>query len=49
MPDSEPKFIIFGEVLDGYWRRLRSAEGRRLSLPGEGISRRPSANGRCTA
>jgi hypothetical protein len=25
--DSESKFIIFGDVLHGYWWRLRSAEG----------------------
>lgn len=34
MPDSEPKFIIFGDVLDGYWWRLRSAEGKTLESSG---------------
>jgi uncharacterized protein YegP (UPF0339 family) len=30
MSDGEEKFVIFGDVLDGYWWRLRSAEGRTL-------------------
>lgn len=34
MPDSEPQFIIFGDVLDGYWWRLRSAEGKTLESSG---------------
>jgi len=28
MEDDGPKFIIFGDVFDGYWWRLRSAEGQ---------------------
>lgn len=29
-----PKFVIFGNVLDGYWWRLRSASGETLEVSG---------------
>ena len=34
MPDSGPKFIIFGDVVDGYWWRLRSAKGDTVESSG---------------
>jgi uncharacterized protein YegP (UPF0339 family) len=34
MSDIEPKFIIFGDMLDGYWWRLRSASGETVESSG---------------
>jgi hypothetical protein len=34
MNDSDPKFIIFGDVLNGYWWRLRSPEGETVESSG---------------
>ncbi len=34
MDDGDPKFIIFGGVLDGYWWRLRSASGETIESSG---------------
>jgi hypothetical protein len=31
MFDSDPKFVIFGDLLNGYWRRLRSPKGETLN------------------
>jgi hypothetical protein len=32
--DDDPKFILFGDAFDGYWRRLRSASGQTLEASG---------------
>jgi uncharacterized protein YegP (UPF0339 family) len=32
--DSEPKFVIFGDVLGGYWWRLRSAKEETVESSG---------------
>jgi hypothetical protein len=32
--EGAPKFIIFGDVIEGYWWRLRSAEGATLNPSG---------------
>jgi hypothetical protein len=34
MYDGDPKFIFFGDVLDGYWWRLRSPKGETLQSSG---------------
>jgi len=34
MKDGDPKFIIFGDVCDGYWWRLRSASGKTIEASG---------------
>jgi hypothetical protein len=39
MSDSDPKFVIFGEVLNGYWWRLRSAEGKTVEFSGRAHNR----------
>ena len=34
MYDSGPQFIIFGDILNGYWWRLRSPKGKTLNSSG---------------
>jgi hypothetical protein len=34
MEDSDLKFIIFGDVFDGYWWRLRSVSGKTIESSG---------------
>jgi hypothetical protein len=41
MYDSDPQFIIFGDVLNGYWWRLRCPKGETLNT--SGITRRHKA------
>ena len=40
MSDSDPNFVIFGDVLNGYWWRLRSAEGKTVEFSGRAHRRK---------
>ena len=45
MYDSDPQFIIFGDVLTGYWWRLRSPKGETLRSSGRTLRHKAECEG----